>query len=482
MNQLTKRTALTISCIFVFMLFVNDTSAQADSNMDKDSEIQLYSDKVALLIGNADYKGPNNLITPLNDVANIEIALKQLNFKVTRLDNASLKEINYAVNKFSEDSKNNRVAFFYYAGHTVQLNDKNYLVPVDAKLRMEKNIVRQTIPLDSIIYNIRAHENVISIDACYPNRFKYNKSNANTETCFSPPQKFKGRQFDRFISFISGTNITAEDGKSSLFSTFFSEEIVKDGLPYDSFLIARTYIKATSQGKQDLAAFGDITNCNTGYGTCDNWLNDEVISFYPPPTRFPWPPPKASARDVIPISFFSKCKTLGEVDSVLNNALEKAGYIEKSYFQIGEGENGFAVATRLEQINKDATSLQGTNRWAIKRNERNDVSVGSYLKSLFFPQKGYFRVIVFLVTNNSVRTSNESPSRDMALGWLDDGEFNLPSGMIEKRFTEDFSVTALIYEYELPENNVNATLIPSSIHQGREHLKKSNLWSELNKN
>lgn len=377
-------TSLSVFSIIVFMLISTTITAQIKNDVvpaTRGAITPASSDKIALLIGNAAYEGENALKTPKNDVAKMETALKKLNFYIVRIDDASRDEMYQVFSVFEENSKQARVAFFYYSGHMVVLNDKNYLVPIDAKINKEENVISQTVALDSMMNNLKARESVIAIDVAYPSHFKFNKSASSNGISFAKPKNFdKG-----LLSFTTGSNATLKEGESSLFSTYFSKEIV-NGFPYVAFLAARTNIKAITNGKQDLAAFGYITNCNTGYGSCSNWKDDTVMSFMPR-FAFPWPPPQASARDVIPKGFFSTCKTLGDVNVILRSALDKAEYFEKSYYPIGDGEHGFVVTTRLEQINEDATSIKGTDRWAIKYNERKDISFSKYLSSLFFLRK-----------------------------------------------------------------------------------------------
>lgn len=476
MDRKIKITPLLAFFVFTFMLFVKATTAQEPVVLpDRNAMANTPTDKTALLIGNAAYKGQNELETPINDVARIETALKNLKFHVVRVDNGSQNQIYRAFSVFGEKSKQAKIALFYYSGHMVQFNERNYLIPIDAKFKNEKSLIAQSVALDSIINNLKAAENVISIDLGYLSHFKNDKSKINDEISFSEPKNFK----NGFLSYITGSNASIKKGKSSLFSTYFSEEIIISGYPYTAYLSARTKIKSISDGKQDLVALGSI--CTPGYGSCINWKYDTIISASAGDEKFPWPPPKASARDEIPIDFFSKCETLGDVNLILKSALDKAEYFDKSYFLIENNEHGFVVVTRLEQINKNATSIQGRNRWALKASENNSNSISKYLRSLFFPQKGYFRVIAFIVTNKPIKSSSESATRDEALGWLHMGMPSLPHDVAEIIFNEDYKITALIYEYELPENDIMAKLSKNP-HQGREHLIKANLWNELSKN
>jgi prepilin-type N-terminal cleavage/methylation domain-containing protein len=81
--------------------------------------------------------------------------------------------------------------------------------------------------------------------------------------------------------------------------------------------------------------------------------------------KFPWPPPRASAFDIVPRDLLlgeKEAPLLGEVDVALDSAFRQAGYVEKSYYSV---PSGFAIASRLEQINQDGTPKDAADRWSI---------------------------------------------------------------------------------------------------------------------
>jgi len=195
--------------------------------------------------------------------------------------------------------------------------------------------------------------------------------------------------------------------------------------------------------------------------------------------QFPWPPPKASASTNIPQEFLRKTEdaeiTLAEVDLKLTSALEKCGYYEKSYFGV---HDGFALVTRLEQINPDGTSIDPPDRWSIKVKSGN-FSLSEYIKALFTANPGHFRIIVFICTPHPFSQTEASVSRDEATIWLASGLNKLPKTIGVLKYSKDYSSTALIYEFEKPSYNENAkTKLPSDL-SGRIHLEKAKIWKAL---
>ena len=145
--------------------------------------------------------------------------------------------------------------------------------------------------------------------------------------------------------------------------------------------------------------------------------------------KFPWPPPRASATAEIPRRFFSsesgELLRLRDVKRALQAALESCGYFEKSYYSV---PSGFAMVTRLEQINHDGTSKKPPDRWAVEVQRLRKFSLKAYLKALFSANPGYYRIIVFAVTTPFYQTE-EIVSRKEAMEWLWSGLNELPDSI-----------------------------------------------------
>jgi hypothetical protein len=185
---------------------------------------------------------------------------------------------------------------------------------------------------------------------------------------------------------------------------------------------------------------------------------------------FPWPPPEYSVLAVLDKNYFSQSKTLFDVDDILTVALSDLGYDDRSYFEI---PNGFALVTRIEQIKEDGTPFAPPARWSVMIKAYNSLNWSSYLKSLIFPPSGFFRIIVFAVTDKAFTSSHKKPTKAAAEGWLKVGFTELPASIGNKRFGPNYRCTALIYEFKKIEANEAAQITGSLT--GIEHLKKSGL-------
>jgi len=430
---------------------------------------------VALLIGNDAYSSPNKLKTPVHDVNLIRQSLIDLGYTVIISKNDDRSTMIRFMNDFINKSKKADLTFFYYAGHTVQANEKNYLVPIEAKLLDETLIPDESIDLDWFIQSLdTTKQNVISIDGCFPKRFPFYVSVDIKKSCFAIPKKVPSKTFISFTS-LQYELLSTTSRRNSSFSHTFSKELKTGRNIYDVFYNTKASIKRETRGRQDITTFGNASYIR--------WKDGKFSKITAMQGSFPWPPPKASTTVTPEIltPLFKDFNTLGGVNSHLISALRNLDYSDKSYFSISDGttNHGFAIATKLEQINEDRSSKKSEEgRWDERLLNDTKFSFGGYISSLFFPRKGYFRVIVFVITDINYVQSDATVGRDQAISWVQTGHQELDSKIATKS-SQNYRVSALIYEYKLSENDVRAKLNKSSGYTGPDHLKKSQIWREL---
>ena len=149
--------------IFFFVLFVSIvvsglSAAQAER-------------RVALVIGNSDYKHTASLANPKNDAEAVSASLERLGFEVLTGLDADIHEMIGLVRDFSRALEGADVALFYYAGHGLQVDGINYLAPVDAQLNDQADLDFGTVKLSSILRQMDRHRaaNLVFLDACRDN-------------------------------------------------------------------------------------------------------------------------------------------------------------------------------------------------------------------------------------------------------------------------------------------------------------------------
>lgn len=129
--------------------------------------------RVALVIGNGAYP-EDPLANPVNDATDVANALKEIGFEVTLLKNADRRKIDEAVEAFNKQLRQGDIGIFYYAGHGVQVEGENYVIPIDAKLAREADVGYDAIPVGKIINAIEdtdAKVKIVILDACRDNPF-----------------------------------------------------------------------------------------------------------------------------------------------------------------------------------------------------------------------------------------------------------------------------------------------------------------------
>ena len=96
--------------------------------------------RVALVIGNGDYRFSKPLPNPVNDAHDIADALEQLDFTVIRVFNGDFGKIRDGIRAFNTEVEHADIGLIYYAGHGMELGGENWLIPVDAELKTDRDL------------------------------------------------------------------------------------------------------------------------------------------------------------------------------------------------------------------------------------------------------------------------------------------------------------------------------------------------------
>ena len=107
--------------------------------------------KKALVVGNSAYAHIGRLPNPAHDAADMEAALERLGFDVTLAADVDLAELNETLRSFARLSSGADVALVFYAGHGMEMDGVNYLLPIDARLERDTDVIYETVPLDRVL-------------------------------------------------------------------------------------------------------------------------------------------------------------------------------------------------------------------------------------------------------------------------------------------------------------------------------------------
>jgi formylglycine-generating enzyme required for sulfatase activity len=220
----------------------------------------LAEKRVALVIGNAAYKHATPLANPRHDAEAIAAALKRLNFEVVEgfdLDEPATKRLLREFALKLENFGKADLALFFYSGHGLQVNGRNYLVPVDAKLERELDVDYQAVGYDLVQKTMERtpQTNIVILDACRDNPLARTLARgmaARSLAVGSGLAEIRGIN-DTLIIYATQPGNVALDGteKNSPFTSALLKHMEEDGVEVRHMLAqVRQAVIADTQGKQ----------------------------------------------------------------------------------------------------------------------------------------------------------------------------------------------------------------------------------------
>lgn len=157
--------------------FSSDTDQEQDSRgLQRLTEPGLLAERprIALVIGNGDYAS-GRLKNPANDARAMSAKLKELGFQVTTLIDAKRRAMDEAVRAFTRAAgKDDAVSLFYYAGHGLEVDGQNYLLPIDAHIETEADVPYESLAAGRLLDGLRVADNglnLVILDACRNNPY-----------------------------------------------------------------------------------------------------------------------------------------------------------------------------------------------------------------------------------------------------------------------------------------------------------------------
>jgi len=205
--------------------------------------------RVALVIGNSAYLlAP--LVNPANDARAMSEALKAKGFVVHEARDADRAAMQDAITRMGDALKGRQgVGLLYYAGHAIQLDWRNYLVPVDARMSVAADVPRQTIDVQTVLDAFKAagsRVNIVVLDACRDNPFGVAASGKGLAQIDAPP--------GTLLEYATAPGNVADDnpgGSNGLFTHYLLQEMRVPGARIeDVFKRVRLHVRRKSEGRQ----------------------------------------------------------------------------------------------------------------------------------------------------------------------------------------------------------------------------------------
>lgn len=233
-------------------------SAEAKSVASTLADFYKGEKRYALVIGNSNYpKEIGVLRNPVNDATDFARELEASNFEVQLLTNATYGQMRAAMLKFKEKvdagEKDQTVSLFYYAGHGLQREEENYLVPIDAAIEFEDDIARYCFPVQRMVLSnmerSKSRMNIVILDACRNNPFP-----ALNRSMGDAGLGEMRRAMGSFIAYATAPGSVASDGngRNGLYTQELLKAVRKPGLTIEQvFKEVRQNVLRLSGNKQN---------------------------------------------------------------------------------------------------------------------------------------------------------------------------------------------------------------------------------------
>jgi len=228
-----------------------ETKGQSDNRglivVEKDHDSRK---RIALVIGNSNYRS-SPLKNPVNDARAMAATLRQLGFEVEERTNLGYIAMNEAVEGFGRKLRTGGVGLFYYAGHGMQVNGSNYLIPTDARIESESEVRYKALDAGLVMSKMeqaKSDINIVVLDACRDNPFSRSfRSAGHGLASIDAP-------IGTIIAYATAPGKTASDGegnKNSLFTTELVKAMETPGLRVeDVFMLTRKAVREKSANTQ----------------------------------------------------------------------------------------------------------------------------------------------------------------------------------------------------------------------------------------
>jgi len=198
------------------------------------SKSVLQENRFALVIGNGGYKS-SPLRNPANDARDMAARLRKLGFEVMHRENASQRSMEAAIRRFGRSLRKGGVGLFYFAGHGVQVNGRNYLIPIGADIEKETEVKYEAVDAGRVLdemYEAGNGLNIVVLDACRDNPFarSFRTRTGGLARMDAPT--------GTFIAYSTAPGSIAADGegRNGIFTHHLLKNIPKPGLKIEDIL------------------------------------------------------------------------------------------------------------------------------------------------------------------------------------------------------------------------------------------------------
>ncbi len=174
----------------------------------------LAAKRVALVIGNSGYQHASHLPNPVNDAADIAAVLQRLGFDVRKEHDLDYRAMRRALRDFSRLAARAEFAVVFYAGHGMEVNKHNYVIPVDAELKSDLDVQFEAVPLDLVLHAVDGAQKLklVLLDACRNNPFTASMKMTSGKRAIGRGLARVEPGVGTLVSYAAKEGTTADDG------------------------------------------------------------------------------------------------------------------------------------------------------------------------------------------------------------------------------------------------------------------------------
>ncbi len=217
--------------------------------------------RVALVVGNAAYVHATRLNNPVNDARDLRERLERLGFEVVQALDVGSEAFDAAISEFSKKLPGSDLALFFYAGHALQFNGVNFLLPVDTRIEGEYALRRKAVLAQEIIDQMErsAKVSLVFLDACRNNTLLRDLQQSLPEQTRSAAgqrglARMDPRGTNTLIAFATSPNEVAADGagRNSPFTAALLRHVETPNISVQDMLtsVAGDVLRETNQSQR----------------------------------------------------------------------------------------------------------------------------------------------------------------------------------------------------------------------------------------
>lgn len=330
--------------------------------------------RVALIIGNSAYPGNMALVNPANDAKEMAAALRIMGFGVVEVIDSNRAQMLEAIESAGRHLNGKQgIGMLFYAGHGLQLDWRNYMVPVDARLNSAKDVPTQAVDIEAVMKVFKSagnRMNIVVLDACRDNPFAEGKTASGKG--LAPLDAPTGT----FLAYATAPGNVAQDGagKNGLYTSYLLQELKKPNASIENvFKRVRFSVRQASGGTQvpwETTSLEDDFVFNSGIKKVVKLTDDQKEKQFDI-EKADWDKIKESKEVNDYYAFVQKYpkgfllqSAMGVIDRL--SAAKLVTYTDRSGVAHAATQTFFRVGDEIERVRRDALTGQETSKWKTR--------------------------------------------------------------------------------------------------------------------